>query len=926
MVLNLLNRSSWGIGSINTDISPKIAETHTTPTINTNKNTLSKQSRFSTGSRKSASSTDCSNNSDCFDSQDDDDVSTAPTSASGTHSMRNSLNNNPFSKHTLPAPFDPDNVPLDPHSAVAYLTSRIHALEHEIERSGSEIAERQRREVELQVQLKELQLRQTEDIERAVEPLRNKLAEFEDVRGRMLTKVDDFIAKKQERTQNTAKRLNTRKSMGSMVFDYAKLQEEASQRKSIDTVRSQQTFRSVMTIRSHFTTESPNAEMERNNLVVELNELQARYEDSLAEFQQMKYSKEQAESELVQQRQETETMITNLRTQILQFKDESTSTTAHHMRFLNKLLNHIQNPGTVKAQDAATVILELTRKKDVAEEALLQQEQDSENAISHLNAEIDSYKEQLTDLRQQKSALEISVKEYQIKLEQALDLSATSTRKAHALEGHLEELTKQKQDVITSSKKDHAELNARYDQYLERVQHEHRASMEALQDLLNHREHEFAVAWKEVMLLRGSQERSVVMSEELEKLREENRDMERAVEEMRTEMEGMITEASADQERLRMAEQQVERLRAALECDARSNSLDEVDSQIFQRVRALESLREDAEARAVRLTEEKRQADLSVRRAQFENKSLQSKLRQAMTEKETAERNLMQQVAEKEKYIDRIGWLEDEILRLTDKAKILEKERAEWELRTEVAKSMTRKVERDANEAVEELQERLEEAQETIMSLRSAINEIDNQCQKAFSERDHHQWMTTSLQTTIAGHEAAISSLRGQIHRMEKEHDQELNQQNGVNSATLNKLQMQHDTELAALRKEMQSRIESDTRKHRDISAVQSARQLNSLESRIKELEFEIEEAEERYSSKIRLLERQLREEHSEKLRFKESLERGKREWDNERSGFQGEFRRVERKIGELEEEVRRMLTKNMELVVELSKCQMNLE
>lgn len=896
--------------------------------INTNKNTLPKLSRFSTGSRKSASSTDCSNNSDCFDSQDDDDVSTAPTSASGTQSMRNSLNNSPFSKHTLPTPFDPDNVPLDPHSAVAYLTSRIHALEHEIERSGSEIAERQRREVELQVQLKELQLRQTEDIERAVEPLRNKLAEFEDVRGRMLTKVDDFIAKKQERTQNTAKRLNSRKSMGSMVFDYAKLQEEASQRKSIDTVRSQQTFRSVMTIRSHFTTESLNTEMERNNLVVELNELQARYEDSLAEFQQMKYSKEQAESELVQQRQETETMITNLRTQILQFKDESTSsfTTAHHMKFLNKLLNHIQNPGTVKAQDAATVILELTRKKDVAEEALLQQEQDSENAISHLNAEIDSYKEQLADLRQQKSALEISVKEYQIKLEQALDLSATSTRKAHALEGHLEELTKQKQDVITSSKKDHAELNARYDQYLEHVQHEHRASVEALQDLLNHREHEFAVAWKEVMILRGSQERSAAMSEEVEKLREENKDMERTVEEMRAEMEGMITEASADQERLRMAEQQVERLRAALESDARSNSLDEIDSQIFQRVRALESLREDAEARAVRLMEEKRQADSAVRRAQFENQSVQSKLRQVMTEKETAERNLAQQVAEKEKYIDRIGWFEDEISRLTDKAKILEKERAEWELRTEVAKSMTRKAERDANEAVEELQERLEEAQETIMSLRSAINEIDNQCQKAFSERDHHQWMTTSLQTTIAGHEATISSLRGQIHRMEKEHDQEVNQQNGLHSVTLNKLQMQHDTELATLRKEMQSRIESDTRKHRDISAVQSARQLNSLESRIKELEFEIEEAEERYSSKIRLLERQLREEHSEKLRFKESLERGKREWDNERSAFQGEFRRVERKIGELEEEVRRMLTKNMELVVELSKCQMNLE
>jgi hypothetical protein len=269
---------------------------------------------------------------------------------------------------------------------------------------------------------------------------------------------------------------------------------------------------------------------------------------------------------------------------------------------------------------------------------------------------------------------------------------------------------------------------------------------------------------------------------------------------------------------------------------------------------------------------------------------------------------------------NKIDYLQDELAKADKRFALAGKEKAEWELRTEVAKSETRKLDNQHQTKVAELKNQNENSTESIKQLQQNVMDLDLALNKAQKQNQETQSVLLAVQSSLAEREGEISLIKIQLSRQIKDHEMIVASTHKVHQTALDRIQRQHEEELDRLRSMLADQHESNSKRNKDIAYLQVARHVHMLEDKIKELEYVMENTYQQSQDKIQALEKRLQKEHADASEAIERWESKERSWRMQLAGVEAEYWRRDSKIKEIEQEVVRLYSKNLELIKELAK------
>ncbi|KAH8549753.1 hypothetical protein BGW37DRAFT_468834 [Umbelopsis sp. PMI_123] len=566
----------------------------------------------------------------------------------------------------------------------------------------------------------------------------------------------------------------------------------------------------------------------------------------------------------------------------------------------------------------------LRSKLIVVENQLVSQQELQNHQIHQLSLQLATQNELIQNLKMKNTQLEDENRILSEQASQAQNMASSQDHKVQVLERKLEQSVQQAARIAANLQTERAQWSTKMELEIEALENRKRQAIATAQRAIDDRDQVIRdLKLKGTTSICIGQESDVnLIAERCERLNYENEEMEKTVQRLRVEISTADEELSYMKHQCERKDIQIRKLETTLKssCNTSPNYQDS-DGQLDNRkLQMLIALKDEAELNSIKMEQERHKAVEAAKALKIELKNLETKLKQSKLDNAKLESSMLQFVNGNDLVKNKIYYLQDELAKADKRVALAEKEKAEWELRTEVAKSETRKLDNQHQTKVAELKSQNENSTESIKQLQQNVMDLDLALNKAQKQNQETQSVLLAVQSSLAEREGEISLIKIQLSRQIKDHEMIVASTHKVHQTALDRIQRQHEEEIDRLRSMLADQHESNSKRNKDIAYLQVARHVHMLEDKIKELEYVMENTYQQSQDKIQALEKRLQKEHADASEAIERWESKERSWRMQLAGVEAEYWRRDSKIKEIEQEVVRLYSKNLELIKELAK------
>ncbi|CAO3667756.1 unnamed protein product [Umbelopsis ramanniana] len=597
----------------------------------------------------------------------------------------------------------------------------------------------------------------------------------------------------------------------------------------------------------------------------------------------------------------------------------------HHLRRqLDTYHFPIESVGPIDHHQEEDNTHTLRSKLITAENQLATQQELQNHQIHQLSLQLATQNELIQNLKLKNMQLEEENRMLSEQASQAQNMASHQDHKVQVLERKLEQSVQQAARISANLQTERAQWSTKMEQELEALENRKRQALATAQKAIDDRDQVIRdLKLKGTTSIYLGKEPDVnQISERCERLKYENKEMEKTIHRLRVEVSSADEELSYVKQQCERKDIQIRKLETSVKssCQSSSNFQDGDGLVDGRKVQTLIALKDEADLNSLKMEQERHKAVEAAKALKIELKNVEAKLKQSKLDNAKLESSMLQFVNGNDMVKNKIDYLQDELAKADKRVAQVEKEKAEWELRTEVAKSETRKLGNQHQSLVAELSSQNENSVETMNQLQQNVMELDVALNKAQKQNQETQSVLSAVQSSLAEREGEISLIKIQLTRQIKDHEMIVASKHKVHQTALDRLQRQHEEELDRLRKLLADQHESNSKRNKDIAYLQTARHVHMLEDKIKELEFTMENTYQQAKDKIQVLEQRLHKEHVQASEAIERWESKERHWRMQLAGVEAEYWRRDSKIKEMEQEVVRLYSKNLELIKELAK------
>ncbi|KAI9289577.1 hypothetical protein BC943DRAFT_314712 [Umbelopsis sp. AD052] len=596
----------------------------------------------------------------------------------------------------------------------------------------------------------------------------------------------------------------------------------------------------------------------------------------------------------------------------------------HHIRRqLNTYHFPTESVGPIDQQGEDNTHI-LRSKLITAENQLATQQELQNHQIHQLSLQLATQNELIQNLKLKNMQLEEENRMLSEQTSQAQNIASHQDHKVQVLERKLEQSVQQAARISANLQTERAQWSTKMEQELEALENRKRQALATAQKAIDDRDQVIRdLKLKGTTSIYLGQEPDVnQISERCERLKYENEEMEKTIHRLRVEVSTTDEELSYVKQQCERKDLQIRKLETSVKasCQNGTNFQDSDSLVDGRKVQMLIALKDEADLNSLKMEQERHKAVEAAKALKIELRNVVAKLKQSKMDNAKLESTMLQCVNGNDMVKNKIDYLQDELAQADKRVAQAEKEKAEWELRTEVAKSETRKLGNQHQTLVDELSSQNENSMETMNHLQNNVMELDMALSKAQKQNQETQSVLSAVQSSLAEREGEISLIKIQLTRQIKDHEMIITSKQKVHQTALDRLQRQHEEELDRLRKLLADQHESNANRNKDIAYLQTARHVHMLEDKIKELEYTMESTYQQAQQQIQILEQRLHKEHAQASEAIERWESKERNWRMQLAGVEAEYWRRDSKIKEMEQEVVRLYSKNLELIKELAK------
>ncbi|GAB5585420.1 hypothetical protein Unana1_00320 [Umbelopsis nana] len=577
-----------------------------------------------------------------------------------------------------------------------------------------------------------------------------------------------------------------------------------------------------------------------------------------------------------------------------------------------------------EADETSAETVHLLRCRIITAENQLETQQKSQNnQIHQLSLQLATQNELLQNLKRKNAQLEEESRTLTEQVVRAKNVAASQDCKVQVLERKLEQSVQQAARIAANLQTERSQWSQKMEQEIEALESRKRQAMATAHKAIEERDQVIRD-----LRLKGStsvcQDTDVSqLPGKYERLKTENEKMEKVVQQLRVEMAAVDEELSYSKQQNERKDKLIKQLESSLKvtCTTGASYPDNDGVPLeSKKVQTLIALKDEAELNSMKMEQERHKAVEAAKALKIELKNVEMKLKQSKVANAKLESNMLQFVNGNDLVKSKIDYLQEELNKADQRVAQAEKERVEWELRTEVAKAATRKLGNQHQSEIAELNAQHENSSEMIKQLQQTVADLESALSKTQKQSQETQSVLTAVQSSLTEREGEISLIKMQLTRQVRDHEIMLASEQKVHHTALNRMQRQHEEEIIRMRKILADQHEFNNKRNKDIAYLQSARHVHMLEDKIKDLENAMEITYQQAKDEIEVLERQLRKEHIDATEAIERWESKERAWRMQLAGVEAEYWRRDSKIKEMEQEVVRLYSKNLELIKELAK------
>lgn len=579
-----------------------------------------------------------------------------------------------------------------------------------------------------------------------------------------------------------------------------------------------------------------------------------------------------------------------------------------------------------EADETSAETVQLLRSRIITAENQLETQQKSQNNHIHqLSLQLATQNELLQNLKRKNAQLEEESRTLTEQVVRAKNVAASQDCKVQVLERKLEQSVQQAARIAANLQTERSQWSQKMEQEIETLESRKRQAMATAHKAIEERDQVIRD-----LRLKGSTSIYICQDTDVsqlpgkyERLKTENEKMEKVVQQLRVEMAAVDEELSYSKQQNERKDKLIKQLESSLKvtCTTGASYPDNDGVPLeSKKVQTLIALKDEAELNSMKMEQERHKAVEAAKALKIELKNVEMKLKQSKVANAKLESNMLQFVNGNDFVKSKIDYLQEELNKADQRVAQAEKERAEWELRTEVAKAATRKHGNQHQSEIAELNAQHENSSEMIKQLQQTVADLESAFSKTQKQSQETQSVLTAVQSSLTEREGEISLIKMQLTRQVRDHEIMLASEQKVHHTALNRMQRQHEEEIIRMRKILADQHEFNNKRNKDIAYLQSARHVHMLEDKIKDLENAMEITYQQAKDEIEVLKRQLRKEHIDATEAIERWESKERAWRMQLADVEAEYWRRDSKIKEMEQEVVRLYSKNLELIRELAK------
>ncbi|KAG2177896.1 hypothetical protein INT43_003143 [Umbelopsis isabellina] len=604
---------------------------------------------------------------------------------------------------------------------------------------------------------------------------------------------------------------------------------------------------------------------------------------------------------------------------------------SHQMAFLHHVARQLDSHGfpvfklgsgeTREANEESLHALQC--KLTTAENQLAIQHESQNHQIHQLSLQLASQNEMLQNLRKKNSQLEEESRTLNEQLLKGRNTTSVQGHQIQVLEKKLEQSVQQAARVSANLQVERSQWSQKLEKEIESVEARKRQAMSTAQKSIEERDRTI----RDLRLrgcavnLPGQELHMDQLSLQSQRLKVENEEMERVVHQLRIEVNVADEELSYSKQQIERKEKQIEQLQTTLKT-AITHDFPHPDGMHLDnpKLKSLIALKDEAELNSIKMEQERHKAIQSAKALKIELKSVEVKLRQSRADNAKLESTMLQFVNGNDLVQNKVECLREELEKADKRVAQAEKERAEWELRAAVAKAETRKNINQHESLIAELKTQQDSAADNVQQLQQTIKHLETEIEKAQKQHFETQSVLSAVQSSLAEREGEVALIKVQLSRQIQDHEIIAASEKKVHQTAIDRVQRQHEEEISRIRKLLTDQHASNTKRNQDIAYLQNARHIHMLEDKVKELEYAMTITCQQHEEKLANLERRLAKEYAQAAETVEKWEKKDRAWQMQAAGVEAEYWRRDSKIKEMEQEVVRLYSKNLELIKELAK------
>ncbi|KAJ2961907.1 hypothetical protein NQZ79_g2918 [Umbelopsis isabellina] len=562
-------------------------------------------------------------------------------------------------------------------------------------------------------------------------------------------------------------------------------------------------------------------------------------------------------------------------------------------------------------------------KLTTAENQLAIQHESQNHQIHQLSLQLASQNELLQNLRKKNSQLEEESRSLNEQLLKGRNTTSVQDHKIQVLEKKLEQSVQQAARVSANLQVERSQWSQKLEKEIESVEARKRQAMSTAQKAIEERDRTI----RDLRLrgcaanLPGQDLNMDQLSSQSQRLKIENEEMERVVHQLRIEVNAADEELSYTKQQNERKDKQIVQLQHSLKTTITHDFPHPDGLQIDSpKLKSLIALKDEAELNSIKMEQERHKAIQSAKALKIELKSVEMKLRQSRADNAKLESSMLQFVNGNDLVQNKVECLREELEKADKRVAQAEKERAEWELRAAVAKAETRKNTNQHESLIAELKAQQDSAADNVQQLQQTIKHLETEIEKAQKQHFETQSVLSAVQSSLTEREGEAALIKVQLSRQIQDHETIVASEKKVHQTAIDRIQRQHEEEISRIRKLLTDQHASNTKRNQDIAYLQNARHIHMLEDKVKELDYAMTITCQQYEEKLANMERRLTKVYTEAAEVVEKWEKKEQAWQMQTAGVEAEYWRRDSKIKEMEQEVVRLYSKNLELIKELAK------